>query len=135
MEFVEDRSIILMGIEELQAMGYNIISFILDLGRDVEYAGISFEYIMALNKLRPVALIVHLDPNKVRNMNMEYVMKVLLRYNGYLYGSQETVGFLVPIKDNNIKYFIKNTVPKFIEEISGYRIEPRITGYTIDLQL
>ncbi|MEM0490093.1 MAG: hypothetical protein QXG46_03835 [Ignisphaera sp.] len=124
-----------MGIEELQIMGYNVINFTLDLGRDVEYAGVSFEYIMALNKLRPVALIVHPNPDKVKNMNMEYVMKILLKYNGYLYGSQEAVGFLLPIKDNNIKYFIKNTVPKFVEEIFGYRIEPRITGYTIDLQL
>lgn len=134
-EFVEDKIIVFTGIEELRAMGYNVINFTLDLDCDIEYAAISFEYIMALEKIKPIALIIHPKLEKVKNIDMEYITKILNKYNGYIYGSQNNIGFLIPIKNTSIKEFIKINIPKIIREILGCSVKPRITGYTIDLQI
>lgn len=132
-EFIVDRYSIFMGIEEMKTFGYNIINLHLDLGRDIEYASISFRYIVAIDELEPIAIVIHPKKDKVKNLNLDKVLKVLNSYGGYIYGSQEDIGFLIPLQNTRLSYVVKVVIPSILEYMFGYHVKPLIIGHTLDI--
>lgn len=127
-----DKHNLFAGIEEMKILGFNIISLVLDLGQDVEYALLSLKYIISTDELKPIAVAIQPKYEKVRELNLDKVLGLIRSYGGYIYGGQEGIGFLIPVQEENLLQVIAEIVPKIIEVTLGYNVKPRIIGYALD---
>lgn len=132
-EFIVSKYEIFIGIEEMKTLGYNIINLLLDLGQDIEYAAVSFRYMVSIDELEPIAVVIHPKKDKTRKLDFDMVLQILRRYGGYIYGSQEDVGFLLPLQEGAVLHVLRNVIPDIIEQIFGYKVKPLIIGYTLDV--
>ncbi|MEM3981019.1 MAG: hypothetical protein QXV06_04370 [Ignisphaera sp.] len=120
------------GIEEMKVLGFNIINFVLDLGQDVEHALLSLKYTISTDELEPIAVVIQPKYEKIRELNLDKVLRLIYSYGGYIYGGQERIGFLIPIQEENLSQVFLEIMPKIIEVLLGYSIKPRIIGYTLN---
>lgn len=131
--FVRDRLALFMGVEEMKALGYNIINFVLDLGVDVEYAAISFRYLPALDELEPIAVVIQPKKDKLKDLDLQRVLSAVRSYGGYVYGSYEGMGFLIPVNEENLYDMLSNGIANLLSLLFGRYSRPYIIGYTLDI--
>lgn len=133
--FIKDLTIIFMSIEEAKTLGARIINYILDLGSGIAYSAISFEYIVSLEELIPIAIVLHPSNNILKELQMNYISKVLNSIGGYIYGSTNDIGILLPIEDNKLDLYNKITVvvPSIVKQFLGKDIKPMIIDYSIEV--
>lgn len=133
-DFIDDRHYLFMIVEEMKSLGLNLLNLMLDLGRDIDYASLSFRYVIALDELIPIAIVIHPKKEKIAGVDLEYAISIIRRYGGYIYGSQESIGFLIPVHDDNLYDVLAIAVPNFIRALLGYSVIPRVIGYTAELE-
>lgn len=127
-----NRHDLFAGIEEMKALGFNTINLVLDLGQDVEYAMLSLRYVVSTDELEPIAIVIQPKHDKAKGLNLDKVLRLLYNHGGYIYGGQEGIGFLVPVKEENLLQVLAEVIPKIIEVLLGYNVKPHIVGYTLD---
>ncbi len=132
-EFLKiNRHDLFAGIEEMKALGFNTINLVFDLGQDVEYAMLSLRYVVSTDELEPIAIAIQPIHDKARRLILDKVLKLLYSYGGYIYGGQEGIGFLIPVREENLLQVLVEVIPKIIEVLLGYDVKPHIIGYTLD---
>lgn len=133
--FTRDRSILIVGVEELKALGYNVINFTLDLGVDVEYAALSLRYELALDELEPIAVVIQPRRDRLEGLRLDGVLAIVRAYGGYIYGSHKGMGLLIPVREENLCDMLSTAIPNLLKALFGRAIRPSIVGYTLDLLL
>lgn len=131
-EFISDRYLVFMGFEEARILGSNIIGFIMDLSDKVSYSAIFFEYIISIDEVYPIAVIIQFAKDIAKNIPLSLVQKVLDRYRGYVYGSGDDMGLLIPI-DNEIEIpmIMSIAIPEIMKVLFNYDVRPKIIGYEV----
>ncbi len=132
-ELIIDPTIIFMSIEEAKLLGADLINFILDLGRDIVYSAISFKYIMSLEELIPIAIIIQPADNTLKNIPLSTISRLLSSVGGYIYGSNDSIGILIPIESETELYNrVVEVVPQIIKQLLGIDVKPIIINYSIE---
>lgn len=131
--FVKDPTIVFMSIEEAKLLGANIINYTLDLDKDITYSAISFEYIASIDELIPIAIIVQPADNLLENVPISTISSLLSSIGGYMYGSGNSIGILIPV-ENELDLYNKIvlTIPRIIKQLLGKDVKPTVTGYSIE---
>ncbi|MEM0006229.1 MAG: hypothetical protein QXJ56_04280 [Ignisphaera sp.] len=131
--FVKDPTIVFMSIEEAKLLGANIINYTLDLDKDITYSAISFEYIASIDELIPIAIIVQPADNLLENITISTISSLLSNIGGYMYGSGNSIGILIPVENELDLYNkIALTIPRIIKQLLGKDVKPTVTGYSIE---
>lgn len=132
-KFTKDPAIIFMGIEEARVLGSDTINFILDLGRETVYSVISFNYIASIDELMPIAVIIQPSSDTLKNTSLTTISRVLNEVKGYIYGSENAIGILIPIESEDDLYNkIVVVIPRVVKQVLGVDVKPVITGYSIE---
>lgn len=132
-DFITDRMMIFTSIEEMIALGYNMMSLLLDLGPHIEYSALTLRYNIVLDELEPIAIVIHLRRDRVENINLSIILDIIRRYKGYIYGNQKNIGFLIPVDEERLYEVIAHIIPQIVYTLFGSNIKPCIVGYTLDL--
>ncbi|MCS7111853.1 MAG: hypothetical protein N3D82_02890 [Ignisphaera sp.] len=122
-----------MSVEEARLSGSNIINFTLDLGKEIAYSAISFEYIVSIEELIPIAIVIEPGGDTLKNMPLTTISRILNSVKGYVYGSDNGIGILIPI-ENEAELYNKVAVliPQIVKQILGIDVRPIITNYSIE---
>lgn len=129
---IKDPAIVFMSIEEAKLLGADVINFILDLGEDVAYSAISFKYIVSLEELIPIAIVIQTANNVLKNVPLSTISRILSNVGGYIYGSSDGIGILIPIESETELYNrVMEVVPQIIKQLLGIDVKPIITNYSI----
>ncbi len=123
-----------MGVEEARLLGHNIINYILDLGKDIAYSAISFKYIASTDELVPIAIIIHPTDNIFKDLSINIISRMLNEAKGYIYGSSNDAGILLPINNSFDLYNkIATIIPQIIKQLLNKDVKPMIIGYDTEV--
>ncbi len=129
-EFVNDRYLVFMGFEEAKTIGSNIIDFVIDISEKVSYSAIFFEYAFPIDEVYPIALVMQFAKEVVKDLPLSLVHKALDKYRGYIYGSGNDMGILIPIdSETEIPIVLGVAIPEIMKMLFNCEVRPRIVGY------
>jgi hypothetical protein len=131
---IVDRTLIFTAIEELRALGYNVVHFISN-GVDREITVyISFTYSQANDELTPIAITIEFCEDIVKKISLDLISHFVKALHGYVFSNGgESSGILIPISSvKELKILLKDLLPRFLSKVLGKKVKLCINSYELE---
>lgn len=127
-----DRSILWLSIEEAKYWGMNCIYYTLTVEPYFTLGIAAFEIIVSYEELIPIAVLLQIPQQKVRELTLDRITQVVKRFQGYIYGAGDEYGILIPLDEDVLQRVFTDYIPQISRELIGIEIKPRIDGFYLD---
>ncbi|HID80620.1 MAG TPA: hypothetical protein EYP48_02760 [Ignisphaera sp.] len=127
-----DRSILWLSIEEAKYWGMNCIYYTLTVEPHFTLGIAAFEIIVSYEELIPIAVLLQIPQQKVKELTLDRIAQVVKRFQGYIYGAGDEYGILIPLNEDALQRVFTEYIPQIGRELIGVEVRPKIDGFYLD---
>ncbi len=124
-----DRSILWLSIEEAKYWGMNTVYYTLSVEPHFALGIAAFEIVISSEELTPIAVLLHIPHERTRELTLDKVSRAVMNVGGYIYGSGEEYGIMLPLNEYELRRVFAESIPRLSRELLGVKLRPRIDGF------